>query len=42
MGRGKHGSVSGPAGRRASNVGADDSSSEIYGKPGTTTQLEKV
>lgn len=39
MGRGKHGSVSGPAGRRASQT---SDSSGHFGKVGTTTQTEKA
>lgn len=42
QGRGKHGSVSGPAGRRVSMNSLSSASSQAYGKPGTMTQLEKV
>lgn len=39
--RGKHGAANGPAGRRAS-LNSLASSDLAYGKPGTTTQTEKV
>lgn len=39
QGRGKHGSISGPTGRRASQVSV---TSGNYGKIGTTTQTEKA